>query len=126
MAVGPLGQLHISVTDLDRSIAFYRDVLQIPFLFRVPNRPMAFLQSGSVRLYLGVPETEKFKSHNVLYFQVDDIDGEQDRLESAGLEFEGRPHVVSRMDTTELWMSFTQDPDGHQIGLMQEKNMIGA
>ncbi len=126
MAVGQLAQLHISVTDLDRSIAFYRDVLCIPFLFRVPNRPMAFLQTGQVRLYLGVPESEKFTSHNVLYFEVADIDAEQARLEEAGLVFEGRPHVVNRTTESELWMTFTEDPDGHQIGLMQEKNMIGA
>lgn len=126
MAVGPLAQLHISVTDLDRSIAFYRDVLGIPFLFRVPTRPMAFLQSGPVRLYLGVPESEKFTSHNVLYFEVGDIEAEQARLEEAGLEFVGRPHVVNRTNESELWMTFTEDPDGHQIGLMQEKNMIGA
>ena len=35
------------------------------------------------------------------------------------------PHVVNRTDDSELWMTFTEDPDGHQIGLMQEKNMIG-
>lgn len=121
MALGPLGQLHISVTDLDRSISFYRDVLQIPFLFRVPGQPMAFLQSGQVRLYLGVPEAKKFKSHNVLYFEVADIDAEQARLEEAGLTFEGKPHVVNRTDDSDLWMTFTEDPDGHQIGLMQEK-----
>jgi predicted enzyme related to lactoylglutathione lyase len=113
------------VTDLDRSIAFYRDLLQIPFLFRVPGQPMAFLQSGQVRLYLGVPESEKFKSHTVLYFSVDDIDAEHARLEGLGLEFEGAPHVVHRTSDSELWMAFTEDPDGHQIGLMQEKNMIG-
>jgi len=125
MPVGPLGQLHISVTDLDRSIVFYRDVLQIPFLFRVPSQPMAFLQSGQVRIYLGKPESDRFRSHTVLYFTVDDIDAEQARLEGLGLTFEGAPHVVNRTDDSELWMTFTEDPDGHQIGLMQEKNMIG-
>jgi catechol 2,3-dioxygenase-like lactoylglutathione lyase family enzyme len=55
MALGPLAQIHISVTDLDRSIAFYRDMLGIPLLFRVPGQPMAFFASGDVRLYLGIP-----------------------------------------------------------------------
>ena len=27
MALGPLGQIHISVTDVERSVSFYRDVL---------------------------------------------------------------------------------------------------
>lgn len=121
MALGPLSQLHISVTDLDRSIEFYRDVLQIPFLFRVPGQPMAFLQSGQVRLYLGVPETEEFRSRNVMYFSVGDVDAEQERLEALGVSFMDKPHVVHRTDETELWMTFTTDPDGHQVGLMQER-----
>jgi catechol 2,3-dioxygenase-like lactoylglutathione lyase family enzyme len=42
MALGPVGQIHISVTDIDTSVAFYQDVLGIPLLFQVPNMPMAF------------------------------------------------------------------------------------
>ena len=41
MALGPVGQIHISVTDIDTSVAFYRDVLGIPLLFQVPGMPMA-------------------------------------------------------------------------------------
>jgi catechol 2,3-dioxygenase-like lactoylglutathione lyase family enzyme len=46
MALGPVGQIHISVTDIDTSVAFYRDVLGIPLLFQVPDMPMAFFVSG--------------------------------------------------------------------------------
>lgn len=122
MALGPLGQIHISVTDVGASVAFYRDVLGIPLLFQVPNMPMAFFASGQVRLYLGVPENPDFTSRCVLYFTVDDIDAEYARLtEQHGLAFEGKPHVVHRDGGTELWMAFCRDPDGHHIGLMQER-----
>lgn len=120
MALGPLAQLHVSVRDLDRSIEFYRDVLGIPFLFRVPGQPMAFLQSGDVRLYLGVPESAEFTSRVVGYFRVDDIGVERDRLVAAGVAV-GEPHVVHRDGTTELWMAALNDPDGHHLLLMQEK-----
>ena len=70
MALGPVGQIHISVTDIDTSVAFYRDVLGIPLLFQVPGMPMAFFASGDVRLYLGVPESPEFRSKVVLYFTV--------------------------------------------------------
>jgi predicted enzyme related to lactoylglutathione lyase len=123
MALGPLGQIHISVTDMDRAVAFYRDVLGIPFLFRVPNQPMAFFASGDVRLYLGVPESPEFRSHAVLYFRVDDIDAEHARLVAAGVPADQEaPHIVYRDGATELWMSFFTDPDGHHIGLMQERD----
>ena len=62
MAVGPVAQIHVSVSDVDRSVAFYRDGLGVPFLFRVPGQPMAFFRSGDVRLYLGTPETPDFAS----------------------------------------------------------------
>jgi len=122
MAVGPLGQIHISVTDIDASVAFYRDVLGIPMLFQVPGMPMAFFASGDVRLYLGVPENADFTSKVVLYFTVADIDAEYARLSTEhGLAFTGEPHVVHRDRGEELWMTFCQDPDGHRIGLMENR-----
>ena len=120
MALGELGQVHISVTDLQRSVAFYRDVLGIPHLFTVPGQPMAFFASGDVRLYLGVPESPEFTSRCVLYFRVDDIEAEAARLRDAGVEVE-TPHVVHRDGSSELWMAGSRDPDGHHVILMQER-----
>ncbi len=121
MALGPVGQVGISVTDVDRSVAFYRDVLGVPFLFRVPDQPMAFFQAGETRLYLGIPETEEFRSKVTLYFRVEDIEAEQARLTAAGVTFRGAPHIVHRDGTHDLWMSFCTDPDGHHLVLMEER-----
>ncbi len=121
MAVGPVGQIHISVTDLDRAIGFYRDVLGIPMLFRVPGRPMAFFQSGGVRLYLGAPESAEFHSKVLLYFTVEDIDAEYARLKDAGVAMAEPPHLVHRDKGTELWMASFADPDGQNLVLMQER-----
>jgi catechol 2,3-dioxygenase-like lactoylglutathione lyase family enzyme len=121
VAVGPVAQIHISVSDVDRSVEFYRDVLGVPFLFRVPGQPMAFFQSGDVRLYLGAPESPEFRSKVILYFRVDDLEREHARLVDAGLEFGDKPHLVHRDDTQELWMAGTHDPDGHHLILMEER-----
>ena len=121
MALGPVAQIHISVTDIDRSVAFYRDVLGIPLLFQVPEQSMAFFASGDVRLYLGVPETAEFASRCTLYFRVDDIAAEHRRLVAAGVPCGGEPHVVHRDGTTALWMAACTDPDGHNVVLMQER-----
>lgn len=120
MALGALGQVHISVTDVERSVAFYRDVLGIEHLFTVPGQPMAFFASGGVRLYLGRPESPEFTTKVVLYFTVDDIDAEATRLRGEGLTVEA-PHVVHRDGSSELWMAALRDPDGHHIVLMQER-----
>jgi catechol 2,3-dioxygenase-like lactoylglutathione lyase family enzyme len=109
MTVGAVSQIHVSVSDLERSVRFYRDVLGVPFLFDVPGQSMAFFQSGDVRLYLGVPESEAFASRVTLYFDVDDLVAERE------------PHVVHRDDQGELWMSFFRDPDGHNLAITETK-----
>ena len=85
MTVGAVSQIHVSVSDLERSVRFYRDVLGAPTLFDVPGQSMAFFQSGDVRLYLGVPESEAFASRVTLYFDVDDLAAEPERLVEEGV-----------------------------------------
>ena len=46
-------QFLIPIDDFERSVAFYRDVLGLPFLFAAPPQ-MAFFQCGGVRLLVGV------------------------------------------------------------------------
>src|SRR5262245_36941581 len=115
MALGAIRQIHISVTDVERSVAFYRDVLGITHSFTVAGQPMAFFASGDVRLYLGVPEPSEYRSHCVLYFGVADSEAE------LGVQFRDRPHVVHRDASSELWMAGLADPDGHHLILMEER-----
>ncbi len=115
-----IGQIHVSVTDIDRSVAFYRDVLGVPFLFQVTGQPMAFFDCDGVRLYLGEPESPEFRSNPVLYFRVDDIDEAYAALEERGVEFRDRPHVVHRTEDSELRMTFFKDPDGTNLVLMTD------
>jgi predicted enzyme related to lactoylglutathione lyase len=119
MALGALNQVHITVTDVARSVAYYRDVLQLPLLFEVPGQPMAFFQAGDVRLYLGASETPEFASKVVLYFTVDDVNTEYARLVAAGADIVDAPHPVHRDENGELWMAFLRDPDGHQLAITQ-------
>jgi predicted enzyme related to lactoylglutathione lyase len=121
MALGPVAQIHVSVSDVDRAVAFYRDVLGIPLLFQVPGQPMAFFASGDVRLYLGVPESDEYAGRCLLYFRVDDIDAEYARLVAAGVPFTGDPHIVHRDGGTQLWMAGFRDPDGNNLVLMEER-----
>jgi catechol 2,3-dioxygenase-like lactoylglutathione lyase family enzyme len=122
MSVATIGQIHISVTDIDQAIAFYRDTLGLTFLFRVPGQPMAFFDVGGVRLYIGEPEDPSFQSHPLLYLTVDDIGAEHRRLEELGVEMIGEPHVVHRDGDHELWMTFLRTPEGHPLALMEERS----
>ncbi len=81
---------------------------------------MAFFDCDGVRLYLGAPESEDFRSRVALYFTVDDVDEGYDTLVQRGVEFLDTPHVVARMEDVELRMAFFRDPDGNNLALMAE------
>jgi methylmalonyl-CoA/ethylmalonyl-CoA epimerase len=112
-----IGQILVPVTDVDRATAFYRDQLGIPFLYAYPG--IAFLDAGGVRLYLANPESADFGGRATLYFTVADIHSAVAALAARGVAL-GVPHVVHREAGYELWMAFTKDPDGNNIGLMSE------
>ena len=118
--LGRIGQIHLSVADVDRSVAFYRDVLGIPFLFAVPGQQMAFFECDGVRLYIGVPESEEFRSRSTIYFSVEDIDAAYAKLRERGVSFRGAPHLIDRTQSSELWMAFFTDADGNNLALMAE------
>ena len=115
-----IGQIHISVTDIDRSVAFYRDCLGLEFLFQVPEQSMAFFDCGGVRLYLGAPESSQFQCSSLIYFRVASIDDTYKTLAERGVEFFGGPHLVHKSGDSELWMAFFRDPGGNNLALMAE------
>jgi len=119
--LGAVGQVHVRVTDLDRSVGFYRDVLGLTHLFTVPGQPMAFFQAGDVRLYLGVPENDAFRSRPVLYYRVEDLEQTYAAIVGRGAVPMEAPRKVHEDGTTELHMAFVADPDGTPVGLMQER-----
>jgi len=113
-----IGQLHVAVTDVERSTAFYRDRLGLPFLFAYPG--MAFFDCGGVRLFLSAPEGDDDRGTSTIYFSVPEIGAAVAALEARGVIFIEGAHVVHRTPEYQLWMAFLRDPDGHVIGLMSE------
>lgn len=123
--LGPIAQIHVSVTNLGRSVSFYRDILGLVHLFTAPNQPMAFFDAGGVRLYLGVPEDSAFHSRPLIYYRVDDVEATFDAVTTRGAQPLSPPHLVHREvhdgAARELWMAFVADPDGIPIGFMTER-----
>jgi methylmalonyl-CoA/ethylmalonyl-CoA epimerase len=114
-----IGQIAVSVTDLERGVAFYRDLLKLPFLFQAPN--VAFFQCVGIRLLLGLNDKPEGPFNGtVLYFKVKDIRSAHAELGGRGVPMEGEPHLIARMPDHELWMSFFRDPDRNLFGLMSE------
>lgn len=116
--LGQLGQISLSVTDIDRAVAFYRDLLGLKFLFQFPN--LAFFDCGGVRLMLDIPEGSGERHSSVLYFKVSQIEESYQMLAGRGVPFDEKPHLIARMPDHELWMAFFRDPDKNILALMCE------
>jgi methylmalonyl-CoA/ethylmalonyl-CoA epimerase len=116
-----IGQIAIRATELPRAIAFYRDVLGLPFLFQAPPG-LAFFKCGSVQLMLSGAEAAEFDhAASVLYFTVADIDAAHRTLAGRGVVFRDQPHQIHQAGDKALWMTFFNDSEGNVFALMSWK-----
>lgn len=82
---------------------------------------LTFFDCAGVRLLLEkVAKAGDLKPQGCIYFRCADIALSVAELEKRGLTFDGKPHLIARMDDHDLWMAFFKDPDGHTLALMQE------
>ncbi len=120
-----IGQIAVPVSDIDRAIAFYRDVLGMRFLFRAPPG-LGFFDCNGVRLLLDAPAKKQEKdTSSTIYFKVDDLQAAYTTLAGRGVVFEQKPELVARMPDHELWMAFFRDPDANLLALMSEVRSYG-
>jgi methylmalonyl-CoA/ethylmalonyl-CoA epimerase len=118
--LGPIGQIAVPVADIERAIAFYRDILGMRFLFQAPPG-LGFFDCAGVRLMLDAPAKTQAGNHSsVIYYKVSDLHAAFATLSSRGVRFEEKPHLVARMPDHELWMAFFRDPDENLLALMAE------
>jgi len=121
IGLNEIGQIALTISDLDRSVVFYRDTLGLKHLFSAPPG-LAFFSCGAIRLMLSRPETpDAERLSAAIYFKVTDLETAHARLSSLGVAFEAAPHLVARMPDHELWMALFRDPDRNLLALMCEK-----
>ena len=116
--LGPIGQISLSIRDVERAERFYGETLGLPHVFTFGD--LAFFDAHGVRLYLHRKADAEWRPSSVLYFTVDDIHATQQALEERGVRFSGAPHVIYTDDTTgiEEWMTFFDDGEGNTLALM--------
>jgi methylmalonyl-CoA/ethylmalonyl-CoA epimerase len=112
-----IGPIYITVHDLDRAVAFYKEKLGLKHLFTVSK--LGFFDCGGIRLMLAVPESPEFDHpSSVVYFGVDDIQTVFTNLSEGGVQFERPPHLIAKMDSYDLWMAFFRDSENNLLSLM--------
>lgn len=119
--INGLHQVALTTSDLERSINFYRDVLDLPLIANFDPPGLAFFDTGDVRL--SMQKVDKIEAtSSVLYFRVSDIDAAAESLKNHSIELEQAPEVVFRDEKGQFgeagedeWMAFFRDPDGHLL-----------
>ncbi|MFG1882204.1 VOC family protein [Micromonospora sp. NPDC049102] len=125
---GPISGVGLTllVTDLSRSLGFYRDMLGFTEVDQgTGNAVLAF---GATRLVLrevtgAAPISRRLVHVNL---EVDDIEAAYGRLRDSGVRFTYAPRVVNRGSKLEVWAAAFRDPDGHGIALTQWRERADA
>ena len=120
-SVSEIGQIAITVSDVDLALKFYRDALGLQFLFS-PAPTLAFLAAGPVRIMLSTPQgAGAVGANSILYFKVADIESVYVEILGRGARGERPPQLAAQLADHALWTGFLRDPDGNLVGLMEEK-----
>ena len=119
-----LFETHLTVSDLERSVGFYREIVGLPVALEVPERNAAFFWVGGPgRSMLGLWSLGSAPIGLILHvaFEValDDVLDAPGRLEAQGVtprSFFGaqttEPSVIGWMPAAAVYF---HDPDGHQL-----------
>ena len=118
----------LRVGDLDKSIAFYCDILGMKLLRRKDypggEFTLAFVGYGEEKdntvieltYNWGVSEYDLGKGYGHIALGVDDIYGTCDRIKSQGGKVSREPGPMKHGSTV---IAFVEDPDGYKIELIQ-------
>jgi len=119
MLAPKVSYLMVFVSDMDRSVAFYRDLLGLPLRFQSPEWTEFATEGTTLALHGGGGEpVERSKSAGTVEFgwHVEDLDATCAALKARGVRF-----VIEPTDRGEegIRLAAFLDPDGCAISLAQ-------
>jgi methylmalonyl-CoA/ethylmalonyl-CoA epimerase len=112
-----LAQVAVTVADVERAKAFYRDVLGLPHLFDAPPG-LSFFQCGETRLMLSRPEGAGADGNSILYYGVEDVSAAYKAMRDKGAAFEEAPRVVAEVEGKPIHLAMCRDSEGNLLGLI--------
>src|SRR5690348_12467834 len=102
MSLSQLGQIALTVRDVDAAVAFYKDKVGLTFLFAAPPG-LAFFGLDGIRLMIAAPEDgETVIANSTLYFKADDIHATYATLRGRNTLFVDVPHLIAQIAAVEL------------------------
>jgi methylmalonyl-CoA/ethylmalonyl-CoA epimerase len=120
VATGKIMQIAVTVSDLDRSVAFYRDLVGMAFLFNAGTMDLSAIRrsSGAARNARAGQSDLKWRDDSVS--EVRSPRRDYARLADAGMPSLQPPQMIATMPDHDLWLAIVSDPDGNPVGLMSE------
>lgn len=117
VSLSKITQIALTTRDLEKAVAFYRDVLGLKLMFEVSG--MAFFDAGGTSLMLGQAQLDKPLQNNAyVYFDAGDWSATEAALVSRGLKFDRPADIVQRAEGKEHAIRFFKDPDGNALAIM--------
>jgi glyoxylase I family protein len=129
MDVVDLDHVAIRVSDLDRALAFYHDLLGMPIRdrerYEAGEVPYVAVVAGGRHIHL-VPTEEEIDvggEHICLLVRSDDVDSREeladllDDLREEGVEVEGGEPYRRYGAYGRAWAAYVRDPDGRRVEL---------
>ena len=119
MSFKRLGALILLVSDMDKSIKFYRDVLELP-IKNTSSEWVEFFSSGTVLALHPSKSKSRTKNSGVLVgFMVGDLEPVAKKLKDKKVEFFKEPKEESFGKH-----AIIADPDGHLISIAEISSKI--
>ena len=108
----------LQCSDIDKAIAWYRDVLGFSLLYKVDDMAWGEMKSPVSRVNLGISQVEKpeVRGGATLTWGVKDIASARKRLESKKVRFDGETMTIPGMVSLATFF----DPDGNKHMLYQD------
>jgi len=114
-----IAQIAVTIRDLDRAKAFYRDTLGLRHVFDAPPG-LSFFRCGETRLMLSQPEGPETAGNSILYYAVDDIHASHRDMAAKSVTFEEEPRRIATVGDNDVWLAVCRDSEGNLLGLMSE------
>lgn len=107
----------LSVKDRHASAAWFEKVLGFAALYHVDEAGWSELETNTPGVTIGLGEyTKPMPGNCVPVFGISDLDAARDKLEQAGVRFDGPTDVVEGMVKTATFY----DPDGNALMLAED------